>query len=133
LRGHTAADRGDVIAARRLFEDATFEAQAAHEPELAVTAALQRLTLSCSSLERALWTGYLDAQLHLADKTLPQPEYHGALAQSLLCEGKTAEAVKLRQQAVQGLHGDETAAGAAAELELARALIAHGELADAVP
>ena len=132
VRGHTAADRGDVIAARRLFEDATFEAQAAHQSELAVSAALQRLTLSCSSADRALWTGYIDAQLHLADRTQPQAEYHGALAQSLACEGKTAEAVKLRQQAIQALHGDESSVGAGAQLELARALIAHGELADAV-
>lgn len=132
VRGHTAADRGDVIAARRSFEDATFEAQAAHQSELAVTAALQRLMLSCSSSERALWTGYLDAQLHVTDRALPQPEYQGALAQSLLCEGKTAEAVKLRQQAVQGLQGDETSVGADASLALARALIAHGEFGDAV-
>jgi len=62
----------------------------------------------------------------------PQAEYHGALAESLACEGKAAEAVKLRQQAVQALHGDETSLGAGAQLELARALIAHGELADAV-
>lgn len=132
VRGHTAADRGDIISARRMFEDATFEAQSAHQPELAVTAALQRLALSCSAAERALWTGYLDAQLHVADKTLPPPEYAGALAQSLACEGRIAEAVKLRQQAAAALHGDETTIGAAAQLELARALIAQGELADAV-
>jgi eukaryotic-like serine/threonine-protein kinase len=131
VRAHTAADRGDLIAARRLFEDATFEAQANHQPELAAAAALQRLTLACSASERTLWTGYVDAQLHLADKALAQPEYHAALAQSLACEGKSAEAVKLRQQVVRALRGDETAAGAAAALELARALLAQGELVEA--
>jgi tetratricopeptide (TPR) repeat protein len=132
VRGYTAADRGDLIAARRLFEDATFEANAAHEPELGVAAALQRLALSCSASERTLWTGYVDAQLHLADKTAPVPDYHGALAQSLACEGKAAEALKLRQQVVAALHGDETAAGAGAALELARALLVQGAASEAV-
>jgi eukaryotic-like serine/threonine-protein kinase len=131
VRAHTAADRGDLITARRLFEDAAFEAQAGRQPELAVAAALQRLALACSAAERTLWTGYVDAQLHLADKALAQPEYHAALAQSLACEGKTAEAVKLRQQVVRALRGDESAAGAAAALELARALLAQGELVEA--
>ncbi|HMG56095.1 MAG TPA: tetratricopeptide repeat-containing protein kinase family protein, partial [Kofleriaceae bacterium] len=132
VRGYTAADRGDLIAARRQFEDAAFEAQAAHQSELGVAAALQRLALSCSASERTLWTGYVDAQLHLADKALAQPEYHAALAASLACEGKVAEAAKLRQQVVRSLRGDEGAAGAAAALELARAQIAQGELGDAV-
>ncbi len=131
VRAHTAADRGDLIAARRLFEDAAFEAQASRQPELAAAAALQRLALACSAPERTLWTGYVDAQLHLADKALAQPEYHAALAHSLACEGKTAEVVKLRQQVVRALRGDETAAGAAAALELARALLAEGELVEA--
>lgn len=131
VRAHTAADRGDLIAARRLFEDAAFEAQASHQPELAGAAALQRLALACSAAERTLWTGYVDAQLHLADKALAQPEYHAALAQSLICEGKIAEAVKLRQQVVRALRGDDTAAGAAAALELARALLAQGDLVEA--
>jgi hypothetical protein len=131
VRAHTAADRGDLIAARRLFEDAAFEAQASHQSELAAAAALQRLALACSAAERTLWTGYVDAQLHLADKALAQPEYHAALAQSLACEGKTAEAMKLRQQVVRALRGDETAAAAAAALELARALLAQGELVEA--
>lgn len=131
VRGYIAVDRGELIAARRLFEDAAFEAHAAHQPELGVAAALQRLALSCSGPERTLWTGYVDAQLHLADKALAQPEYHGALAQSLACEGKIADAVKLRQQVVRALHGDETATGAAAALELARMLLAQGELIEA--
>jgi len=130
VRGHIALDRGDLMVARRLFEDATFEAQVAHQPELGVTAALQRLALSCSASERALWTGYLDAQIHLADKALPQPDHHAALAQSLQCEGKLAEAVKLRQKVVGALHGDDAAGGAAA-LELARALLAQGDVAGA--
>lgn len=129
VRGHTALDRGDLIAARRLFEDATFEAQAAHQPELGVTAALQRLALSCAAPERALWTGYLDAQSHLADKALPQAEHRAALAQSLACEGKFAEAVKLRQQVAAAQHADDAAA--AAGLDLARALLLQGELAQA--
>ena len=131
VRAHTAADRGDLIAARRLFEDAAFEGQASRQPELAAAAALQRLALACSVAERTLWTGYIDAQLHLADKALAQPEYHAALAHSLACEGKTAEVVKLQQQVVRALRGDETAAGAAAALELARALLAQGDLVEA--
>lgn len=131
VRARTAAERGDVIAARRLFEDAAFEAQANHQPELAAASALQRLALACSAAERTLWTGYVDAQLHLADKALGQPEYHAALAQSLACEGKTAEAVKLRQQVVRAMRGDDSPAGAAAALELARALLAQGELVEA--
>ncbi|HEY0477749.1 MAG TPA: serine/threonine-protein kinase [Kofleriaceae bacterium] len=131
VRGHTALDRGDLMAARRLFEDATFEAQAAHQPELGATAALQRLALTCSAAERALWTGYLDAQVRLADKALPQPDYHSALAQSLSCEGKLAEAVKLRQHLLGALHGGDTATGAQAALDLARALLAQGDVATA--
>jgi serine/threonine protein kinase/tetratricopeptide (TPR) repeat protein len=130
VRGHTAMDRGDLINARRLFEDATFEAHAAHQSELGITAALQRLALSCSTAERSLWTGYLEAQVHLADKTL-QHEYQGALAQSFLCEGKVADAVKLRQQVARTLQNDQSATGAAASLDLARALLAQGALADA--
>jgi hypothetical protein len=131
VRAHTAADRGDLILERRLFEDAAFEAQASHQPELAAAAALQRLAMACSAPERTLWTGYVDAQLHLADKALAQPEYQAALAQSLACEGKTAEAVKLRQQVVRALRGDESAASAAAALELARAFLAQGDLVEA--
>lgn len=131
VRAHTAADRGDLITARRLFEDAAFQAQASRQPELAAAAALQRLALACSAAERTLWTGYVDAQLHLADKALAQPEYHAGLAQSLACEGKTAEAVKLRQQVVRALRGDESSASAAAALELARALLGQGELVEA--
>jgi tetratricopeptide (TPR) repeat protein len=130
VRGHTAVERGDLMAARKMFEDATFESHAAHQPELGVTAALQRLALSCSASERLLWTGYLDAQAHLADKTLSH-DYRGALAQSFLCEGKIADAVKLRQQVATALHGDQTGAGADAALDLARALLAQGELAAA--
>ncbi|HEX3478297.1 MAG TPA: serine/threonine-protein kinase [Kofleriaceae bacterium] len=131
VRAHTAGDRGDLIAARRLFEDAAFEAQASRQPELAAAAALQRLALACSAAERTLWTGYVDAQLHLADKALAQPEYHAALAQSLVCEGKIAEAVKLRQQVVRALRGEDSPASAAAALELARSLLAQGDLIEA--
>ena len=132
VRGHTAAERGDVIAARRMFEESTFDAQSTRQPELASAAALQRLALSCSAPERALWTGYVDAQLHLAYRgSQVQPEYHAALAQSLACEGKIPEAVKLRQQVVRALRGDETGAGAAAALELARGLLAQGDLVEA--
>ena len=130
VRGHTARDRGDLIAARRMFEDATFQAHAAHQPELGITAALQRLALSCSASERSLWSGYVEAQVHLADKTL-QHEYQGALAQSLLCEGKIGDAVKLRQQVARALQSDQGATGAAAQLDLARALLAQGAVADA--
>jgi len=131
VRGATAADRGDLINARRLFEDATFEAQAAHQPELGVTAAMQRLALSCSAPERALWTGYLDAQVHVAGKPLPPTELRSALAQSLACEGKLTEAVKLRRDVAQALHSDEGPVGAAAALDLARAQLAQGDLASA--
>lgn len=132
VRGYTAEDRGDLINARRLFEDATFEAQAAHQPELGVTAALSRLALSCSAPERALWTGYLDAQVRVAGgKPLPGTELRSALAQSLACEGKLTEAVKLRRDVAQALHADESAVGAAAALELARAQLAQGDVASA--
>jgi hypothetical protein len=130
VRGHTAADRGDLMEARRLFESATFEAQAAHQPELGATAAIQRLALSCSASERALWSGYLNAQL-LGAPARAQTEYRSALAQSLSCEGRLADAVKLWQGVVQSLHGDQTAAGGAAALDLARAELAQGDLASA--
>jgi hypothetical protein len=133
VRGHTAADRGDLIEARRLFETAAFEAQAAHQPELGTTAAVQRLALACSAAERALWSGYLASS---AAASQPQPPadqagHRGALAQSLLCEGKAAEAVALRQQVRQALHGETSAAAALAALDLARAQLVHGELAGA--
>ena len=132
VRGYTASDRGDLINARRLFEDATFEAQAARQPELGVTAALQRLALSCSASERALWTGYLDAQVHVAGgKPLSSTELRSALAQSLSCEGKLGEAVKLRRDVAQALHSDESATGASAALELARAQLALGDVVSA--
>jgi eukaryotic-like serine/threonine-protein kinase len=132
VRGYTADDRGDLINARRLFEDATFEAQAAHQPELGVTAALSRLALSCSASERALWTGYLDAQAHVTSgKPLPPTELRSALAQSLSCEGKLTEAVQLRREVALALHSDEGPTGAAAALALARAQLAQGDLVSA--
>src|SRR5262249_18922839 len=99
-------------------------------PEIGIAAALQRLALSCSASERALWTGYLEAQVHLADKTL-QHDYQSALAQSLLCEGKVADAVKLRQQVATTLGSDQSAIGGAAALDLSRALLVQGAFADA--
>jgi hypothetical protein len=131
VRGHTAADRGDLIEARRLFEAATFEAAAAHLPELGVSAAIERLALSCSAPERSLWSGYLAAQIQLASHPQTQTAYRGALAHSLLCEGKISEAIALRQQVAQALRGDTTAVGAAAAFDLARAQLAHGDLAAA--
>src|SRR6185503_2762070 len=131
VAGYTAADRGDLTDARRLFESATFEAQAAHQPDLAVTAAIQRLALSCSAAERALWNGYLTAQIQLGAHASAQAEYRSALAESLLCEGKIAEAVSLRRQVEQALHADNTAAGAGAALDLARAQLAQRDLAGA--
>lgn len=131
VRGHTAVDRGDLMEARRLFESATFEAQSAHLPELGATAAIQRLALSCSASERTLWSGYLNALTPLGAPGRPLTEYRSALAQSLLCEGKIAEAVTLWQQVAQALHGDQTATGGAAALDLARAELARGNLADA--
>ena len=131
VRGHTALDRGDLLAARRLFEDATFEAQAAHQPELGVAAALQRLALSCSGSERTLWTGYLDAQGRLAGKPVAALEASGAIARSLACEGKLAEAVQLQQQVTRALGGDDGASGGGAALALARVLLAHGDPAGA--
>jgi serine/threonine protein kinase len=129
--GYTAADRGDLMDARRLFESASFEAQAARQPELAVTAAIQRLGLSCSAAERALWNGYLAAQIQLGTHASAQSEYRTALAQSLLCEGKIAEAVSTQRQVEHALHGDDSAAGAAAALDLARAQLAQRDLAGA--
>jgi eukaryotic-like serine/threonine-protein kinase len=131
VRGHTAADRGDLIEARRLFENATFEAQAAHQPDLGVTAAVQRLSLSCSPAERALWSGYVNAQIQLGAHATAHNEYRSALAQSLLCEGRIAEAVSLRQQVAQALSRDESAVGGAAALDLARAQLAQNDLAAA--
>jgi hypothetical protein len=131
IRGYTAADRGDLLSARRLFEDATFEAQSAHQPELGETAALQRLALSCSAAERALWSGYLDAQFRVSGKPITATDLRAAIAESLACEGKLADAVKLRRDVAQALHSDETATGAAAALELARAQLAQGDLASA--
>jgi hypothetical protein len=131
VRGHTAADRGVLIEARRLFEAATFEAAAARQPELGVTAAIERLALSCSAAERSLWSGYLAAQLPLTSHPQAQTAYRSALAESLQCEGKLSEALGLRQQVAQALHGDETAAGGAAQLDLARAQLAQGDAAAA--
>lgn len=131
VRGHTAVDRGDLIEARRLFESATFDAQSAHLPELAATAAIQRLALSCSASERTLWSGYLNALTPLGGPGRALTEYRGALAGSLSCEGKIAEAVRLRQQVAQALHDDQTATGGAATLDLARAELAQGNLAGA--
>ena len=126
VRGHIAADRGDLIEARRLFETAAFEAQSAHQPELGATAAIQRLALSCSGAERSLWSGYVTAQL---PPGRAQAEVRSALAHSLACEGKLADAVKLRQQVEQEMHDDETAAGGAAALDLARTQLALGDAA----
>lgn len=131
IRGYTAADRGDLLSARRLFEDATFEAQSAHQPELGETAALQRLALSCSSAERALWSGYLDAQFRVSGKPITATDLRAAIAESLACEGKLADAVKLRRDVAQALHSDETATGAAAALDLARAQLAQNDLSSA--
>lgn len=131
VRGHTAVDRGDLIEARRLFEAATFEAAAARQPALGVSAAVERLALSCSAPERSLWSGYLAAQIQLAGQPSTQTAYRSALAESLLCEGKLADAVALRQQVAQALRGDDTATGGAAALDLARALIAQGDAAGA--
>jgi len=131
VRGHTAADRGDVIEARRLFETATFEAAAAHQPELGVTAAIDRLALACAAPERSLWTGYLTQQLQLDARGPAQTAYRGALADSLACEGKLGDAVAHRREVAQALRGDETAAGGAALLALARAELAQGDLAGA--
>jgi hypothetical protein len=131
VRGHTAADRGDLMEARRLFETATFEAAAAQQLELGVTAAVERLALSCSAAERSLWSGYVAAQIQLGAHTTAQAAYRSALAQSLLCEGKIGEAVTLRQQVAQASRGEGTAAGAGAKLDLARAQIAQGDLAGA--
>lgn len=129
--GYTAADRGDLMDARRLFETASFEAQAARQPELAVTAAIQRLSLSCSAAERALWNGYLAAQIQLGARASAQSEYRSALAQSLLCEGKIAEAVSTQRQVEQALHGEDSAASAEAALDLAHAQLAQRDLAGA--
>jgi hypothetical protein len=134
VRGHTALDRGDLIEARRLFENASFEAQSAHLPELAQAAVVRRLALSCSPAERTLWSGYLNAQAplgtpQLGNRTLT--EYRGALAQSLLCEGKIADAVKLSQQVAQEFSGDQTATGGAAALSLARVELAQRDFANA--
>src|SRR6185436_10479412 len=131
VRGHTAADRGDLLDARKRFEDATFEAQIARQPDLAVSAAVQRLALSCSSAERALWGAYVNMQIQLGAHGTAQNAYRSALAQSLLCEGKIPEAVALRQQVAQALQADESAAGAAAALDLARAQLAQGDFAGA--
>src|SRR5262249_44199745 len=84
--------------------------------------------LSCSAAERTLWSGYLAAQLSRAS---PQNAYRSALARSLLCEGKIAEAVVLRRQVEQSLQNDDSAAGAAAALDLARAQLAQRDLAGA--
>ncbi|HEU4732781.1 MAG TPA: tetratricopeptide repeat protein, partial [Kofleriaceae bacterium] len=105
------------------------EAQAAHQPELGATAAIQRLALSCSSAERALWSGYATAQMPPAGR--PHIEISSALAQSLFCEGKIAEATKLRRDIEQALHNDGTAASAGAALDLARAELALGDLSGA--
>jgi hypothetical protein len=129
VRGHIAIDRGDLMEARRLFEAAAFEAQAAHQPELAATAAIQRLALSCSAAERALWSGYVAAQLPPGDRS--RTEVSSALARSLSCEGKASDAIKLHRQVESALHDDETSAGAAAALDLARAQLAVGDTADA--
>jgi hypothetical protein len=129
--GYTAADRGDLIDARRMFESATFDAQAARQPELAVTAAIQRLALSCSAAERVLWNGYLGAQMLLGSYAFAQVEYRSALAESLLCEGKIAEAVALRRQVEQALHSDASSVGAGAALDLARAQLSQRDLAGA--
>jgi hypothetical protein len=131
VRGHIAADRGELMDARRLFESATFEAQVAHQPDLAVTAAVQRLALSCSATERSLWSGYVNAQLRLGTHASAQNEHRSALAQSLLCEGSLAEAVALRQQVAQALRGDDSASGGAAALDLARAQLAQRDVAGA--
>jgi eukaryotic-like serine/threonine-protein kinase len=131
VRGHTAADRGELMSARNLFESATFVAQTAHQPDLAVAAAVQRLSLSCSAAERSLWQGYVNAQIQLGGHTSAQNEYRSAIAQSLLCEGKLADAVALRQQVAQALHNDESAAGASAALDLARAQLAQRDFAAA--
>jgi tetratricopeptide (TPR) repeat protein len=133
VRGHTAADRGDVIEARRLFETATFEAAAARQPELSATAAVERLALSCSAPERAVWSGYLTAELALGSHAQAQTAYRGALARSLACEGKLAEAIALRRDIAVALHGEPTAEAAEAALELAQAQVAHGDVAGAEP
>jgi tetratricopeptide (TPR) repeat protein len=53
------------------------------------------------------------------------------MAQSLLCEGKIAEAVQLRKQVTGALHPEDTSAGGTAALDLAHALLLQGELAEA--
>jgi hypothetical protein len=131
VNGHIAVDRGDLIAARNLFEGATFVAQAAGQPDLAVAAAVQRLALSCSTAERSLWQGYVQAQIQLGGHTSAQNEYRSAIAQSMQCEGKLAEAVARRQQVAQALGDDGSAAGGAAALELARAQLAQRDVAGA--
>jgi eukaryotic-like serine/threonine-protein kinase len=129
VRGHTAVDRGDLIEARRLFDDATVEAQAAGNPELGALAATQRLALSCSPAERAVWSSYLRSQLPASARAAT--EWRSAMARSLACEGKLGDAAAFQRQVTAELGDVRTSAAGTAWLDLARIQLAQGELGTA--
>ncbi|MEZ4361003.1 MAG: protein kinase [Kofleriaceae bacterium] len=132
VRGRIAADRGDVLDARRALEAAVFSAQATGDMALSLSAATSRLSLSCSPAERNLWRGYLEGQLATAKQAAPRPfAVQSALANALACEGDLAAAARQREAAAASLTQDSSADAGAAQLEVAKARLELGDRAGA--
>jgi eukaryotic-like serine/threonine-protein kinase len=128
VRGQIAADRGEMIEARRTLETAAFKALAAGDIALSLAAATRRLSLACAAPERLLWRGFFDAQVALTPQVAPPSHlWKSALAASLSCEGDVVTAARLRDEVARSLLRDNSPAGAEAAQANAQALIEQGD------
>lgn len=129
VRAHIALDRGELAEARRGLEAAAFGAEAAGEHVASLRVMTQRLALACSPAERALWRGFLQAQVALHPEAAPRSqEVQAALASALTCEGDLAAAARLTEALARGSEGQLTPAAAAAAQASARLRLERGDV-----
>ncbi len=132
VRANIALDRGELAEARRSLESAAFGAEAAGEHEASLRVMTQRLALACSPSERALWRGFLQAQVALHPEATPQSQdVQAALASALACEGEVAAAARLTEALARAAEGQLTPASARASKASARLRLVRGDVVGA--
>lgn len=129
VRANIALDRGELVEARRSLEAAAFGAEAAGEHAASLRVMTQRLALACSPAERALWRGFLQAQVALHPEAAPHSrDVQTALAKALACEGDVAAAERLTEALARAGEGQLTPASAAASQASARLRLLRGDV-----
>lgn len=128
VRANIALDRGELVEARRSLEGAAFGAEAAGEHAASLRVMTQRLALACSPPERALWRGFLQAQVSLHPEAAPNSQdVQAALASALACEGDVVAAARLTEALARAGEGQLTPASAWASKASARLRLVRGD------